>query len=717
MIKKINYADKTVGGKFTASDANEIKTSINSNADVLYENSQFILSLQGGSLGSIKPTDAAPTPARNGNYTFSIGGNKPAWLTAEAGITEVKAGDDVAVVFTAPSNYSYTHVDTGSSIEQVRSQNASKVPSSKLFDDEVLLLDKIVGGTINTEKISFVYGEYILSTTGIGYDNEYARTEFNKINVENAKSISFYNAVNKTGACIVFVDIEIMPVGAIDLSTLPQGLTTINVPHGSVYAALSVKKSNLVELNLSIENNKEILYRKIEWEDNYVSRANYIKRISFRANNDTDEWEFLGLTQDPVNYFYVAIKNTTTNTKYILEKSFEVRPTSPIIINQWDRQYLNPYPGDAIELDALQIDIDFTNAPIFVDPLTTNMGKFVVGNTNNFKDSVFNNELLDGCYVLDEDIFIPDGIHIYGHDCVVSVEGGSITLGANAGLHNIKFVGTWDINRTPAVDTRHAEAGFEPSLTMTQIKSAIVNYPSDYPTILGTYILIKTKENSRHQTESQNSCIDGCSFEKIGGVCIQLNSGRHQSDQHPYVSDCYFSKCMTAIWMNGEFERVINSMIDNCYFGIVLNSGNSNICNSFIKRCDCNIIIWNNGNGLHGQMSNCEIAHSLQCGMYITSRYNTTTSDQPNLGYLFSNCQWADASIESDYVTSLMFNGCRMETWFNISDGAKNSIHSSIFSKAYAIAYGIADWLHFPSDTSMKLNRGIADCSDYDVNN
>lgn len=64
----------------------------------------------GNSLGSIKPTDAAPTPARNGNYTFSIGGAKPAWLTAEAGVTTVKAGDGVAVVYSAPSTYSYTHV-------------------------------------------------------------------------------------------------------------------------------------------------------------------------------------------------------------------------------------------------------------------------------------------------------------------------------------------------------------------------------------------------------------------------------------------------------------------------------------------------------------------------------------------------------------------------------------------------------------------------------
>ena len=93
----------------------------------------------GGSLGSIKPTDAAPTPARNGNYTFSIGGAKPAWLTAEAGITTVKAGDGVAVVYAAPSSYTYTHINVAFGVEHVRSQSTSKVPSSKLVDDELAL--------------------------------------------------------------------------------------------------------------------------------------------------------------------------------------------------------------------------------------------------------------------------------------------------------------------------------------------------------------------------------------------------------------------------------------------------------------------------------------------------------------------------------------------------------------------------------------------------
>ena len=82
----------------------------------------------GNSLGSIKPTDASPTPARNGNYTFSIGGAKPAWLTAEAGITEVKAGDGVAVVYTAPSSYTYTHVDVSSFAAIIANEISDRIP-------------------------------------------------------------------------------------------------------------------------------------------------------------------------------------------------------------------------------------------------------------------------------------------------------------------------------------------------------------------------------------------------------------------------------------------------------------------------------------------------------------------------------------------------------------------------------------------------------------
>lgn len=89
--------------------------------------------LSAGQLGPIKPTDAAPTPARNGNYVFSIGGNKPAWLTSEAGVTTVKAGDGVAVVYTAPNGYAYTHVDMSSEFA-LKNEIANEFNKNKWLD-------------------------------------------------------------------------------------------------------------------------------------------------------------------------------------------------------------------------------------------------------------------------------------------------------------------------------------------------------------------------------------------------------------------------------------------------------------------------------------------------------------------------------------------------------------------------------------------------------
>ena len=174
MIQKINYADKQTGGKFSASDVNEIKSTVNSNADVLSENSQSILSLQGGSLGSIKPTDAAPTPARNGNYTFSIGGDKPAWLTAEAGVTEVKAGDGVAVVYTAPSSYTYTHVDVSSDFITIQELNE---------------INKRLAVNLN-QKIDCILLEYWQNNSGkIGSGSYTTLNRFVKLEVKQGEEI------------------------------------------------------------------------------------------------------------------------------------------------------------------------------------------------------------------------------------------------------------------------------------------------------------------------------------------------------------------------------------------------------------------------------------------------------------------------------------------------------------------------------------------------
>lgn len=263
MIRKINYADKTVGGKFTASDANEIKTSINSNADVLSENSQFILSLQGGSLGSIKPTDAAPTPGRNGNYTFSIGGDKPAWLTAEAGITEVKAGDGVAVVYTEPNVYSYTHVDISSDFATTKSVFG--------FDSLPFPLPGFytyLGGY--SENASWKSTPYLVA-------EEYILSNINLMGNFSVGIISFFDITKKFISCIgnansqlVVANVTYPPGTAYFTISLPVADTTAKafILHYSAY-------SDLIQSFRGATSEKALLFNKVGFYDRtYILHPN-----------------------------------------------------------------------------------------------------------------------------------------------------------------------------------------------------------------------------------------------------------------------------------------------------------------------------------------------------------------------------------------------------------------------------------------------------------
>lgn len=151
----------------------------------------------GNSLGSIKPTDAAPTPARNGNYTFSVGGDKPAWLTAEAGVTEVKAGDGVAVVYTAPSSYGYTHIDIKGNEEAFdilkntyNQRLTSKTAYAGTISANTLLNANGTTGAMNGYQTT----DYI--TADNEYTTKYIESEYNDTINNQYASACYYDANN-----------------------------------------------------------------------------------------------------------------------------------------------------------------------------------------------------------------------------------------------------------------------------------------------------------------------------------------------------------------------------------------------------------------------------------------------------------------------------------------------------------------------------------------
>lgn len=389
-------------------------------------------------------------------------------------------------------------------------------------------------------------------------------------------------------------------------------------------------------------------------------------------------------------YFIVGFKHSGSNdVLYAQTKANFVIPTSGVSRVIFDKYYIQNTRVYGYVFDV-EIDWDLFNQSDLLNKKNIYISPSVFENTDLLDGGV-----ITGDFVLSENLTIPENVHLYGDNCSIKLNGHTITLSEHSGIHNIKFYDDWDIDRT--IDLTK-ESGFAPSLNIDQVKGIL----SDDSGLGNPSIIVVG-------TSSQNTQIDGCTFYQIGGIAVKVSSMAHRSNQQPLISNCYFNECRCGVYVNGEFIKMSNSTFDNCYYGIYIPEGNTNICNCVIKRCDCGILMKGGGNGMHGQMANIQVAHCMVVGLFVRDA-------SVNLGYVFNGCHFADASIESDECHSLMFNGCRMETWFKIDSGSKISIHNSIFSKAYAIMYQVP-FLDFPADTSLMGNRAIYGCIDSDVNN
>ena len=550
---------------------------------------------------------------------------------------------------------------------------------------------------------------------GLGYIGKYDNTHIDIILTKDGLPIK--SGVNYLAE--LYAPISSLAQDEIQTLTIPAKNPTL---YGDIEYYITLNVTDLISKSGVAHDciffDKEYINNKInilllkEWSMNhlksitdlplqYVDKFKCVKRFDIFLPKDLadKDWKISELAVQQ-GYFFAGIYHYDNGTRVWLygqtsSTAFSTIPTSGVSKIPFESYYIDK-AGRRYDVE-MNIEIDWS---IFANPIISMQSDTDIKISPISPKSVVEQSFIDGGVISGEislasDIVIPDGIQVYGNDCVVNLNGHSVTLSENSGLHNIKFVGDWDINRT-VDDTK--ESGFAPSLTLNDIKGVLSDISA-----LGNPSIIITGAHS------QNTQIDGCTFYKIGGIAVKASSMAHRSNQQPLISNCYFNECKCGLHISGEFIRVSNCFFDNCYYGYYVQSGNSNICNCDVKRCDCGILMKGGSNGMHGQMANIEVAHCLVVGLFVR---DTST----NLGYVFNGCQFADASIESDECHSLMFSGCRMETWFKIDAGSKNSIHNSIFSKVYATKYKVP-FLDFPADTSLMGNRGISGCTDADVNN
>lgn len=262
----------------------------------------------GNSLGSIKPTDAAPTPQRNGNYTFSIGGNKPAWLTAEAGITEVKAGDGVAVVYTAPSSYTYTHVDVSSAF--VTMQKLTELTGA-FFS---------ISGFINTA------GDFYANNSR--YCTDYLR-------VTNQRDIILFGESNNEYVNVIsFYDIDKVYISGISnnqTTVTEQTVLAANIPTNAAFVRVSTITNYLDKSFVNFGNYNDLLKAV---ETRLVS-LNAVTGVKLDGKLDKKIGKNLLNPYDPdiIIGKFLQVSRISTNAEYSISGYINVTGLSNVAIN------------------------------------------------------------------------------------------------------------------------------------------------------------------------------------------------------------------------------------------------------------------------------------------------------------------------------------------------------------------------------------------------
>lgn len=313
-----------------------------------------------------------------------------------------------------------------------------------------------------------------------------------------------------------------------------------------------------------------------------------------------------------------------------------------------------------------------------------------------------NATLIKGEYSLSSVITLKEGQNVIGSNCVIHVaDGGQIRMANGSSISGIRFVGDWNPSRATGDGITWTSYGYVPLISMQDLydenSDALFGDNKSYEDAV---IFIPIADGA------YNTKVDNCEFENFDRLAVFAGGGRHQDKTNPIVCNNYFKDCRMGIYVYGEFERIYANEYLRCIVGCYLYGGNSNNYGEIMKCCDVGYYMPSNAVA-HNEITSVEVAHCGLAGIYIKTL-------SPLLGCQVTGCHFPDAPIVGDSVSCLMLVGCRVDTWFEYTSGAKNSIICCNIAKGYL--YDKENQFSVPSDTQIKLNRGMGDVPDSEVN-
>lgn len=317
----------------------------------------------------------------------------------------------------------------------------------------------------------------------------------------------------------------------------------------------------------------------------------------------------------------------------------------------------------------------------------------LIGN-NTIIEDLPDNVLLIGTFVLSSKYTMRPGQVIRGQNAIITVtSSGQIELKNDCIIDSVTFIGNWDPTRTESGNK------YAPILTTSDLKNR-TNLGGRGQDVSNSLIYCTT-------SNSEAIKISKCSFKNIDKLAIYINGNAHKSKTGYVISDCYFSDVWNCIGCYGEFGHVSNCLFFRCLIGITVFAGNICKVGNIFKGCDCGLYyISGSNNGAHGETIGCQIAHACLCGIYIKFI-------SANTGEIFSGCHLAEAPVIAEEAHSLIFSGCRLDTYFKIDSGSNNRIVNNLIGTSYLDQNSL---YRVPSDTIIRDNSPVHGSDEKDIN-
>lgn len=227
------------------------------------------------------------------------------------------------------------------------------------------------------------------------------------------------------------------------------------------------------------------------------------------------------------------------------------------------------------------------------------------------------------------------------------VEQGRTTNGAEA---------DWDFEAESPFSSIYLLAASNVSLSANY--TIVVNEESELhsvTTLIGDRHGVAWQPQGEDSTEVEFGLVTNCRIERFDGSAIRMRDTGTPVDNNLSISDCFIRNCAVGIYIqrNAEFNKVSNTTIVRCWYGILNRGGNNNFSNCGIDGNVVGIQIDQDEgeNSGHGVIEGCSINHSGS-----NTGYGLIIKETGRM--IVSNCNMYYSKIKLDSTDGNVITSC-----------------------------------------------------------